>query len=115
MSMKVKVMMIAGDTFRAGAVPQLKEWSKRTNSIFVGRENADPASVIYDGLNTIKENVDIALIDTAGRLQNKINLMNWKINKVINKHIPMSCMNFTYMQQPVKMVSQAESFKEITV
>ena len=115
-----KVMMIAGDTFRAGAVPQLEEWSKRTNSIFVGRENADPASVIYDGLEqAIKENVDIVLIDTAGRLQNKINLMKEleKINKVINKHIPdaphetLLIIDATTGQNGI---SQAESFKEIT-
>ena len=112
-------MMIAGDTFRAGAV-QLEEWSKRTNSIFVGRENADPASVIYDGLEqAIKENVDIVLIDTAGRLQNKINLMKEleKINKVINKHIPdaphetLLIIDATTGQNGI---SQAESFKEIT-
>ncbi len=71
-----KVMLIAGDTFRAGAVPQLEEWASRTNSLFYGKENTDPAGVIYDGLLKAKEeNVDIVLIDTAGRLQNKVNLM----------------------------------------
>lgn len=115
-----KVMMIAGDTFRAGAVPQLEEWAKRTDSIFVGKENADPASVIYDGLEqAIKENVDIVLVDTAGRLQNKVNLMKEleKINKVIGKHIPdaphetLLIIDATTGQNGI---SQAESFKEIT-
>ena len=85
-----KVMMIAGDTFRAGAVSQLEIWAERTGALFYGKEGADAASVIYDGLLTAKnENVDIVLIDTAGRLQNKINLMKEleKINKVIENHI----------------------------
>ena len=70
------IMMIAGDTFRAGAVPQLKEWAEKTGSLFYGKENTDPAGVIYDGLVKAKEeNVDIVLVDTAGRLQNKVNLM----------------------------------------
>lgn len=115
-----KVMLIAGDTFRAGAVPQLKEWAERTNAIFVGKENSDPASVIYDGLEqSVKEEVDIVLIDTAGRLQNKVNLMNEleKINKVIGKHIPdaphetLLIIDATTGQNGI---SQAESFKEIT-
>ena len=86
-----KVMLIAGDTFRAGAVPQLEEWASRTNSLFYGKENTDPAGVIYDGLIKAKEEkVDIVLVDTAGRLQNKVNLMKEleKINKVIGTHIP---------------------------
>ena len=69
-----KVMLIGADTFRAGAVPQLEEWAKRTNSCFCGKENVDPSSVIYDGLEkALKENCDLILIDTAGRLQNKVN------------------------------------------
>jgi len=115
-----KVMLIAGDTFRAGAVPQLQEWAERTNSLFVGKENADPASVIYDGLEeAIKEKADIVLIDTAGRLQNKVNLMNEleKINKVIGKFIPnaphetLLIIDATTGQNGI---SQARSFKEIT-
>ena len=70
-----KVMLIAGDTFRAGAVEQLKIWADRTDSLFYGKENTDPASVVYDGLVKAKEEeADIVLIDTAGRLQNKGNL-----------------------------------------
>ena len=114
------VMLIAGDTFRAGAVPQLEEWAKRTNSLFVGKENADPASVIFDGLKEATEkNVDIVLIDTAGRLQNKVNLMNEleKINKVIGKFIPnaphetLLIIDATTGQNGI---SQAKAFKEIT-
>jgi fused signal recognition particle receptor len=115
-----KVMLIAGDTFRAGAVPQLEEWANRTNSSFVGKENADPASVIYDGLTkAIEAKSDIVLIDTAGRLQNKVNLMNEldKMNKVIGKIIPgaphetLLIIDATTGQNGI---SQAESFKEIT-
>jgi len=115
-----KVMLIAGDTFRAGAVPQLEEWAKRTDSIFFGKENADPAGVIYDGLVKAKEeNVDLVFIDTAGRLQNKVNLMNEldKINKVIGKHVPnaphetLLVIDATTGQNGI---SQAEAFKEIT-
>ena len=86
-----KVMLIAGDTFRAGAVEQLKIWADRTDSIFYGKENIDPAGVIYDGIQkAIENNTNIVLVDTAGRLQNKVNLMNEleKINRVIGKLIP---------------------------
>ena len=85
------VAMVAGDTFRAGAVEQLKIWAEKTDSFFYGRDNTDPAGVIYDGLEMVKEKkADIVLIDTAGRLQNKVNLMKEleKINKVIDRVIP---------------------------
>lgn len=115
-----KVMLIAGDTFRAGAVNQLKELADRTNSLFYGKDNTDPAGVIYDGLVKAKEeNVDIVLIDTAGRLQNKVNLMKEleKINKVIKTHIPnaphetLLVIDATTGQNGI---SQAKAFKEIT-
>ena len=115
-----KVMMIAGDTFRAGAVKQLEEWAERTGSTFYGKENTDPAGVIFDGLVKAKEdNVDIVLIDTAGRLQNKVNLMKEleKVNKVIGKHIPnaphetLLVIDATTGQNGI---SQAKAFKEIT-
>lgn len=86
-----KVMMIAGDTFRAGAVEQLKDWSEKTGTLFFGSESKDPAGVIFDGLAKAKEeNVDIVLVDTAGRLQNKVNLMQEleKINRIIDRQIP---------------------------
>ena len=114
------VMMIAGDTFRAGAVKQLEEWAERTGSLFYGKENTDPAGVVFDGLVKAKEeNVDIVLIDTAGRLQNKVNLMKEleKVNKVIGKHIPnaphetLLVIDATTGQNGI---SQAKAFKEIT-
>lgn len=115
-----KVMMIAGDTFRAGAVEQLKIWAERTNSLFFGKENIDPAGVVYEGLEKAKdENVDIVLVDTAGRLQNKVNLMNEleKINKVIGKLIPNAPQETLLIIDATtgqNGILQAESFKGIT-
>ncbi len=116
-----KVLMVAGDTFRAGATEQLKEWADKTDSLFVGKEDgADPSSVIYDGIVKAKEeDVDVVLIDTAGRLQNKVNLMNEleKINRVIDKLIPgaphetLLVIDATTGQNGI---SQAKAFKEIT-
>ena len=114
-----KVMLIAGDTFRAGAVQQLEEWANKTNSLFYGREKTDPAGVIYDGLiKAQEEKADIVLIDTAGRLQNKVNLMKEleKINKVISRLIPgaphetLLIIDATTGQNGIL---QAQSFKEI--
>ncbi len=115
-----RVMMIAGDTFRAGAVPQLKEWADKTESLFYGKENTDPAGVIYDGLVMAKEKkADIVLIDTAGRLQNKVNLMKEleKVNKVIATHIdgaPHETLLVIDAQTGQNGILQAKSFKEIT-
>lgn len=116
-----KVMMIAGDTFRAGAIEQLKEWSIRSNSMFYAKkEGSDSASVIYEGLEAAKKaHCDIVLIDTAGRLQNKVNLMHEleKINKVINNLLPgaphetLLVIDATTGQNGI---SQAKHFKEIT-
>ena len=116
-----KVLMVAGDTFRAGATEQLLECSKRVGCLFVsGKEGSDPSSVIYDGISKAKkENVDVILIDTAGRLQNKVNLMKEleKMNKVINSLIPnaphetLLVIDATTGQNGI---SQAKSFKEIT-
>jgi fused signal recognition particle receptor len=115
-----KIMLIAGDTFRAGAVEQLKIWADRTNSLFYGKENTDPAGVIYDGLLKAKEDdADIVLIDTAGRLHNKVNLMKEleKINKVIGRIIPgaphetLLVIDATTGQNGIM---QAKAFKEIT-
>ena len=83
-----KVILIAADTYRAGAVEQLKEWALRIGVPFYGTEETDPASVVFDGLKKAEEiNADVALIDTAGRLQNKENLMKEleKIKRVIEK------------------------------
>ena len=115
-----KVMMIAGDTFRAGAVSQLEIWASRTGALFYGKEESDPASVIYDGLvNAKNENADIVLIDTAGRLQNKVNLMKEleKINKVIETHIegaPHETLLVIDAGTGQNGIMQAKSFKEIT-
>ena len=115
-----KIMLVGADTFRAGAVKQLEEWAKRTGSSFCGKENVDPSSVIYDGLEqALKEKCDLIIIDTAGRLQNKVNLMNEleKVNKVIGKIIPgaphetLLVIDATTGQNGI---SQAKSFKEIT-
>lgn len=115
-----KVMMVAGDTFRAGAVEQIEEWGSRVGCRVVGKNDADPASVMYDGLEVAKnENYDVVLIDTAGRLQNKVNLMKEleKINKVIGKLIPgaphetLLVIDATTGQNGI---SQAKNFKEIT-
>lgn len=115
-----KVLLVAGDTFRAGAVEQIKEWGIKTNCEVCYKDTKDAASVIYDGLEKAKnENYDVVLIDTAGRLQNKVNLMNEleKINKVIGKIIPnaphevLLVIDATSGQNGI---SQAKSFKEIT-
>lgn len=87
-----KVMLVAADTFRAGAVAQLVEWGRRVDvPVVVGPEKADPASVVFDGIEkAVAEGVDILLIDTAGRLQNKDNLMAEleKIGRIIKRVIP---------------------------
>ena len=87
-----KVMLCAADTFRAGAIEQLSIWAERLGcEIVVGKPNSDPAAVAFDGAKKAKENgVDLLIVDTAGRLQNKINLMNElsKISRVISKEIP---------------------------
>ena len=115
-----KVLLVAADTFRAGAVEQLKEWAQITASDIVFKENADPASVVFDGLKKAKEeNYDVVLIDTAGRLQNKVNLMNEleKINKVIKNNIegaPHETLLVIDATTGQNGISQAKSFKEIT-
>lgn len=115
------VMMIAGDTFRAGAIEQLEEWSRRVNCSFVkGQEGSDPSSVIYDGIKKAKEeNIDVILIDTAGRLQNKVNLMKEleKMNKVIGSLIadaPQETLLVIDATTGQNGISQAKNFKEIT-
>lgn len=88
-----KVLIAAGDTFRAAAEEQLEIWAKRSGADIVRRDKADPASVVYEAIEKAKnENYDIILIDTAGRLQNKFNLMEElkKIKGVIDKKAPES-------------------------
>ena len=116
-----KVLLIAGDTFRAGATNQLKEWAERIGVEFYGkREGVDPASVIYEGLEyAINNDIDTVLIDTAGRLQNKTNLMMEleKINRVIKKIIdraPDETLLVIDATTGQNGISQAKAFKEIT-
>ena len=114
------VLMVAGDTFRAGAVEQIKEWGSRTNCEVVSKDNSDPASVVYDGVKkAIDDSIDVVLVDTAGRLQNKTNLMEElaKMNRVIKKLLPdgpqetLLVLDATTGQNGI---SQAKSFKDIT-
>ncbi len=116
-----KVMLVAGDTFRAGAVEQLEEWSKRVGVLFHGNvESNDPSSVLYDGIEQAKkENCDVVLVDTAGRLQNKVNLMNelQKMNNVIDKLVDGGCSETLLVidaSTGQNGISQAKAFKEIT-
>ncbi len=117
-----RVLLAAADTFRAGAVEQLKIWAQRLNVdiILPDKEGADPASVVYKAFEKTKDNeYDVLIIDTAGRLQNKINLMNElaKINKIIQKFIPeaphesLLVLDATTGQNGIL---QAEAFKEVT-
>ena len=115
-----KVLLVAADTFRAGAVEQIIEWGEKIDVRVVSKESKDPSSVIYDGVDVaLKEDYDVVLVDTAGRLQNKVNLMNEldKMNKVIGKLIPnaphetLLVLDATTGQNGI---SQAKSFKEIT-
>jgi len=115
-----KVMLVAGDTFRAGAIEQLDEWGKKTDTFVVSGESKDPSAVIYNALEIAKnEKYDMVMVDTAGRLQNKNYLMDElaKINRVIKKIIPdaphetLLVIDATTGQNGI---SQARSFEEIT-
>lgn len=117
-----QVLLAAGDTFRAGAVEQLRIWSERLNVDIVlpDKEGVDPASVVYKAFERTKEkDYNVLIIDTAGRLQNKINLMNElaKINKIITKFVPgaphesLLVLDATTGQNGIL---QAQSFKEVT-
>lgn len=118
---KKTVMLAAADTFRAGAIEQLSEWAKRLNiEIVTGKANSDPASVAYDGAKRAKEkNVDLLIVDTAGRLQTKQNLMDElsKIKRVISKEIP-DAPHDTFLVIDATTgqngVIQAKAFAEVT-
>ncbi|MBQ6539184.1 MAG: signal recognition particle-docking protein FtsY [Bacilli bacterium] len=116
-----KVMMVAGDTFRAGAIEQLHEWADRAGVEFYGKEeNTDPSSVLYDGIEKAKEiGCDVVLVDTAGRLQNKVNLMNEleKMNNVVSKLVEGGCSETLLVIDAgtgQNGINQAKAFKEIT-
>lgn len=116
-----KVMLAAGDTFRAGAIEQLKVWGERVGvEVISQKEGSDPAAVMYDAVNAAKNRgADILICDTAGRLQNKANLMNelQKVSKVIDRNVPgaphevLLALDATTGQNAL---SQAKSFKEVT-
>lgn len=116
-----KVLLAAADTFRAGATDQLVEWARRSQvDIVVGKEKSDPASVVYDAVKRAKaEHFDILLIDTAGRLQNKDNLMKEleKIGKIIKRELPdaphdtLLALDATTGQNAI---SQAKEFSNVT-
>ncbi len=114
-----KVLLVAADTFRAGATEQLQVWSKRLKTdIVVGKENEDPASVTYKGVKqAIDGCYDLVIIDTAGRLQNKQNLMNelGKIKKVINKEVNYPIESFLVIDATTGQngVLQAKAFKDL--
>ncbi len=115
-----KTMVIAGDTFRAGAIEQLKSWAESVGVDFFKGNSKDPAGVVFDGVKKAKdEDYDVVLIDTAGRLQNKENLMKEleKINKTISKHIedgPHEIMLILDATTGQNGIDQAQKFKEIT-
>ena len=116
-----KVLLVAGDTFRAGAKEQLNEWANKVGVDFYGgKDEEDPASVVFDGINKAKElGSDIIFIDTAGRLQNKSNLMREleKINKVISSLIdnaPQETLLVMDATTGQNGISQAKAFKEVT-
>ena len=116
-----KVLLVGADTFRAGAVKQLNEWADKLNCDFVGDENIkDPSAVVHIGLTKAKnENYDIVLVDTAGRLQNKSNLMKEleKINRVSNSIIenaPHECLLVIDATTGQNGIIQAKEFKNVT-
>jgi len=114
-----KVMLVAADTFRAAAVKQLQTWAQRIEvPCFAGKENQDPASVVVDACRkAIDDNVDVLIIDTAGRLQNKVNLMQelQKIHRVIEKTVGYAAQHsFLVLDASTgqNALSQASSFLE---
>lgn len=116
-----KVVLAAGDTFRAGAIDQLEEWGKRADvEVIKQAEGSDPAAVIFDAIKAAKSrDADVLICDTAGRLQNKVNLMNEleKINRIIEREIPgaphevLLVLDATTGQNAL---SQAKTFSEAT-
>ena len=115
-----KVLMVAGDTFRAAAADQLEIWAGRANADIVRQhEGADPASVVFDGIQAAKaRNVDVILVDTAGRLHNKQNLMNElnKISRIVERELPNASREVLLVLDGTtgqNGLIQAKTFKEI--
>lgn len=116
-----KVVLAAADTFRAAAVEQLEIWAERSNSIIVKKEEgSDPASVVYEAIDeTKKQNADVLIIDTAGRLHNKKYLMDelFKIKRVIDKEMPEASKETLLVldaETGQNAISQVKAFKETT-
>ena len=115
-----RVVMVAGDTFRAAAADQLEIWAERTGAGIVRQhEGADPASVVFDGIQSAKaKGADVIIIDTAGRLHNKTNLMNElnKISRIVNRELPDSAKEVLLVLDGTtgqNGLIQAKTFKEI--
>ena len=115
-----KVLLVAGDTFRAAAADQLEIWAERSGAAIVRQhEGADPASVVFDGIQSAKaKDVDVILIDTAGRLHNKQNLMNElnKISRIVNRELPDAAKEVLLVLDGTtgqNGLIQAKQFKEI--
>ena len=115
-----KVMLVAADTFRAAAADQLEIWAERSGASIVRQhEGADPASVVYDGIRSaLAKDVDVLIIDTAGRLHNKVNLMNElnKIRRVVDRELPRACKEVLLVLDGTtgqNGLIQAKQFKEI--
>ncbi|MBO4461658.1 MAG: signal recognition particle-docking protein FtsY [Lachnospiraceae bacterium] len=116
-----KVIVAAADTFRAAAAEQLKEWAKRADvQIVAGNEGSDPAAVVYDAISSAKaKHADILLIDTAGRLHNKKNLMDelHKINRIVDKEYPEAVRETLVVVDAAtgqNALNQAHDFNEVT-
>lgn len=114
------VLLVAGDTFRAAAADQLEIWAERSGATIVRQhEGADPASVVYDGIQSAKaKNADVIIIDTAGRLHNKTNLMNElnKISRIVNRELPEAAKEVLLVLDGTtgqNGLIQAKQFKEI--
>ena len=115
-----KVLLVAGDTFRAAAADQLEIWAGRSGASIVRQnEGADPASVVFDGIQSAKaKDVDVIIIDTAGRLHNKTNLMNElnKISRIVNRELPDAAKEVLLVLDGTtgqNGLIQAKQFKEI--
>ena len=115
-----KVLLVAGDTFRAAAADQLEIWAERSGASIVRQhEGADPASVVFDGIQSAKaKDVDVIIIDTAGRLHNKTNLMNElnKISRIVNRELPDAAKEVLLVLDGTtgqNGLIQAKQFKEI--
>ena len=115
-----KVLLVAGDTFRAAAADQLEIWAERSGASIVRQnEGADPASVVYDGIQSAKaKDIDVIIIDTAGRLHNKANLMNElnKISRIVNRELPDAAKEVLLVLDGTtgqNGLIQAKQFKEI--